>query len=82
MYAGILHDTEEKDDLTCQAIQWLTKALKFNPQHTDAWCELGDSCWRQGDPVQAASHFRQALKIDVGLLLLFTFLIKINLHNV
>ncbi|CAH8862145.1 unnamed protein product [Trichobilharzia szidati] len=63
MYTGNLHDTEE-NDLTCQAIQWLTKALKFNPQHTDAWCELGDSCWRQGDPVQAASHFRQALKID------------------
>ncbi|CAH8575655.1 unnamed protein product [Heterobilharzia americana] len=63
LYAGNLNDMEE-NDLTCQAIQWLTKALKFNPQHLDAWCELGDSCWRQGDPVQAAEHFRQALKID------------------
>ncbi|KAH8857987.1 Tetratricopeptide repeat protein 5 [Schistosoma japonicum] len=62
---GDLEDSADiNSDLTCQAIQWLTKALKFNSQHLEAWCELGDACWRQGDPVQAAEHFRQALKID------------------
>ncbi|CAH8599189.1 unnamed protein product [Schistosoma margrebowiei] len=72
LYAGnisSLHDMNGDDndnvnDFTSPAVQWLTKALKFNPQHLEAWCELGDSCWRQGDPCQAADHFRQALKID------------------
>ncbi|KAK4468194.1 hypothetical protein MN116_008354 [Schistosoma mekongi] len=65
LYTGDVEDSADiNSDLTCQAIQWLTKALKFNSQHLEAWCELGDACWRQGDPVQAAEHFRQALKID------------------
>lgn len=58
-------DNDTVNDFTSPAVQWLTKALKFNPQHLEAWCELGDSCWRQGDPCQAADHFRQALKINV-----------------
>ncbi|KAF8566552.1 hypothetical protein P879_01313 [Paragonimus westermani] len=48
---------------TSQAVLWLTRALKFNPQCADSWCELGESCWRQGHPAEAINHFRQALKI-------------------
>ncbi|KAA3677562.1 uncharacterized protein DEA37_0012978 [Paragonimus westermani] len=48
---------------TSQAALWLTRALKFNPQCADSWCELGESCWRQGHPAEAINHFRQALKI-------------------
>ncbi|CAL8088282.1 unnamed protein product [Calicophoron daubneyi] len=52
------------DEYSTQAAQWLTRALKFNPQHAKAWCELGEARWRQNNPAEAADHFRHALKID------------------
>lgn len=60
----LMGDTEGDDEICCtsQAIQWLTRALKFNPQCADAWCELGESCWRQGDADGAIRNFRQGLK--------------------
>ncbi|VDP92744.1 unnamed protein product [Echinostoma caproni] len=60
-------DNSDTAELAAQASQWLTRALKFNPQCADAWCELGECCWRQGDPSEAANHFRQALKVNVSL---------------
>ncbi|CAH8645668.1 unnamed protein product [Dicrocoelium dendriticum] len=56
-------EEEKGNGWTSQAIQWLTRALKFNPQCADAWCELGESCWRQGNADEAVRHFRQTLKL-------------------
>ncbi|KAG5455087.1 Tetratricopeptide repeat protein 5 [Clonorchis sinensis] len=60
----LLETTDESIDLAGQASQWLKRALKYNPQLVDAWCELGESSWRLGDPGEASNHFRQALKIE------------------
>lgn len=46
-----------------QAEEFLSKALKLNPQSAEAWNALGEVYWNQQNYMQARSSFEQALEL-------------------
>jgi len=44
------------------AAEALKKSVKLDPTYTEAWNELGESYWRNGDAIQAKNCFEHAVK--------------------
>jgi len=44
------------------AAEALKKSVKLDPTYTEAWNELGESYWRNGDALQAKNCFEHAVK--------------------
>uniref|UniRef100_A0A0V0J5Y9 Tetratricopeptide repeat protein 5 n=1 Tax=Schistocephalus solidus TaxID=70667 RepID=A0A0V0J5Y9_SCHSO len=55
---------EETQPGQSQAKSCLLKALKLDPNLSDAWCELAEVSWMEGDPESAIAPLRSALKHD------------------
>merc|ERR1712173_180465 len=49
-------------DYNKNAAEALKKSVKLDPTYTEAWNELGESYWRNGDSVQAKNCFEHAVK--------------------
>ncbi|VDK81309.1 unnamed protein product [Dibothriocephalus latus] len=57
---------EETPTGQSQAKSCLLKSLKLDPNLSDAWCELAEVSWMEGDPESAIAPLRSALKHNVS----------------
>ncbi|BHF82169.1 Tetratricopeptide repeat protein 5 [Sparganum proliferum] len=61
---NVLSAEEETPTGQSQARSNLLKSLKLDPNLSDAWCELAEVSWMEGDPESAIGPLRSALKHD------------------
>nr|VZI26237.1 unnamed protein product [Spirometra erinaceieuropaei] len=61
---NVLSAEDETSTGQSQARSNLLKSLKLDPNLSDAWCELAEVSWMEGDPESAIGPLRSALKHD------------------
>ena len=49
------------DGYSADAEENLTKAVKLQPKHSEAWTSLGMCMWKKGDLLQAKTCFKESI---------------------